>query len=463
MTEQHPDNVVFIVADSLRYDSMAADRREHDGLPYVREHGTHFAQARSSGSWTLPATASMFTGLLPHEHGATSQTRMIGESIPTLAERMQDLGYATVQITANPVTTHIFGLDRGFDEVERVWKRAPERHRKLDTALAVMAKSRVRRKLFTQTEDFVMGRMSDDIEAARAWMQSNAQRQFDDARKTIQKYNRRGKPVFMFVNLMETHFPYHIGDTFELSTESIIENLRETWSLFHYVNQTRLMSKKEYISSDMLQTLRERQQKAWSRLAPKIDRFVREMHEDTDNLVLFCSDHGDNFGDQGWQYHFSNVTDGGNRTPIDILEPNQSRGDVVDEHVSLRDLYGTILEKSGADPLDGEELIDLVDEPERSETVLESYWYNRDGKTLDQYRFNQFAFLVDETKYVRRNDNWLSSEIANGTPETTFQPLGDSVDPIEEVDMSTDKRDYLRERFETYDAFSKNVLKLSDL
>ena len=460
MPQEQPENVVFIIADSLRYDSLVADERPHHGLDYTASHSTEFKQVRSSGSWTLPATASMFSGLLPHEHGATSQTRMIEQSLPTLAERMQSLGYKTIQITANPVTTHIFGLDRGFDHIDRVWTKAPQRHTAMDTALALMAKARMRRKLFTDTEDFVMGRMSDDIEAARAWMQSNADRQFRDTRETIEEYNRQGHPVFVFVNVMETHFPYHIDDTFRTSRDEIIEKARELYSLFHYVNQTRLMSDREFIAPDMLETLRQRQQKAWSRLAPKVDRFVEQMHRDTKNMVIFGSDHGDNFGDQGWQYHFSNVTDAGNRVPLYVLEPEQDEHRVVDQKVSLRDLFGTILNKSGEDEAD---LIDLVDAPERSEPVLESYWYNRDGKTLDKYRFNQFAFLNDEKKYVRRNDEWLESTIANGTPESNFKPLPSGTNPIEEIELEENRREYLRDQFRKYDGFSRNVLEFSGL
>ena len=459
MTEQ-PENVVFVVADSLRYDSVVADDRPHHGIPYTAEHGTSFTQARSSGSWTLPATASFFTGLLPHEHGATSQTRMIGESLPTLAERMQQQGYKTIQVTANPVTTHIFGLDRGFDRVDRIWKLSERRHSAIQSALAFMSKARLRKKLVADTEDFVMGRMSDDLQALRSWMQSNAAEQFDRTRQTIEEYNAQGHPVFIFVNLMETHFPYHIDQTFETSQEELVDQLRELWALFHYVNQTRLISKKDYVAPDMLEVLRRRQQTAWSRLAPQLDEFVREMHEDTGNLVMFISDHGDNFGEQGWQYHFSNVTDAGNRVPLYILEPGQEDGREIDERVSLRDLYGTILKRSGDQ---GDDLIDILDEPERSESVLESYWYNRDGKTLDKYRFNQFAFVNDDEKFVRRNNEWLCSQIANGAPETTFKPLPTDTNPIEELDLPSERKSYLRDRFHEYEAFSKNVLEFSSL
>jgi arylsulfatase A-like enzyme len=304
-----------------------------------------------------------------------------------------------------------------------------------------------------------MGRMSDDIEAARAWMQSNAELQFDQTREFIEECNESGEPVFIFVNLMETHFPYHIEDTFRTSREEWIEKMREMYSLFHYVNQTRLIEEEEYVAPDMLDVLRNRQQQAWKRLAPKVDTFVREMHEDRNNLVLFLSDHGDNFGEQGWQYHFSNVTDAGNRVPIWLLEPNQDEGREIDEPVSLRDIYGTLLAKSGLG--EPEHSVDLTVNPEESQTMLESYWYNRDGKTLKKYRFNQFAFLDGEDKYIRRNDEWLTSEISNGTPETEYRPLPPKTDPIEEIGMAEERRSYIRERFAKYDAFSRNVLEVS--
>jgi len=95
--------------------------------------------------------------------------------------------------------------------------------------------------------------------------------------------------------------------------------------------------------------------------------------------------------------------------------------------------------------------------------MLESYWYNRDGKTLNKYRFNQFAFLDDDTKYIRRNDKWLSSRIANGHPETTFQTLPDDVDPIEEIDVPSERRKALRHQYDHYETFSRNVLEMNSL
>ena len=82
-----PDHIILMVADSLRYDSV---HNQENLLPYITNNGTTFTEARSAGCWTLPATSSLFTGKMPHEHGATAQTRAIRKDIPTLAEKMKE-------------------------------------------------------------------------------------------------------------------------------------------------------------------------------------------------------------------------------------------------------------------------------------------------------------------------------------------------------------------------------------
>ena len=103
----------------------------------------------------------MFTGLLPHEHGADTQTRGLDPGIPTLAQRLRDQGYRTHKVTANVATTEIFGLDNGFDEVVRIWKDVPPKHRKLHEAMLIVGKPRLRRQVLST--DWIRGSLSDDI------------------------------------------------------------------------------------------------------------------------------------------------------------------------------------------------------------------------------------------------------------------------------------------------------------
>lgn len=142
---ERPRHVVVLVPDSLRWDSVHGQ----DGarLPYVTGHGIDFREARAPGCWTLPATASLFTGLYPHEHGADTQSRGLRADVPTLAEKMRVAGYGTYQVTANVATTHIFGLHRGFDEIREIWKIVPPRHRRLHKLAVMFGKPRLRRRI----------------------------------------------------------------------------------------------------------------------------------------------------------------------------------------------------------------------------------------------------------------------------------------------------------------------------
>lgn len=449
---QKPRNVVVLVADSLRWDSV--HQRGDHRLPYLAGHATAFHQARSGGCWTLPATASIFTGLSPHEHGADSQTRAIRRQVPTLAERMKALGYSTHMVTANVATTEIFGLDRGFDTLDRIWKLVPAQHKRIHEILVLAGKPRLRKRVFSK--DFVMGKLSEDLDASKVWLQSTYGDVFDRARFLLDENEKKGQPGFFFLNLMESHFPYHTGDTFETSADGIIAKIREVVSLFHLVNQTWLTTGERHIQQDMLALLRRRQRLAWERLAPAIDAFARELREKYDATVVFCADHGDNFGEQDWLYHFSNVTDAGNRVPLYVLPHDHDAPGIVETPVSARDLFGTVLRAAGdRDP----ELISLMGDADRSTPVLESYWYNNNGKTLPKYRFNQWAFVDGDKRYVHRQDEWFVAPITRADePEPTFVPVGRGVDPLQEGLADGERAATLRRSFFEFSEFSARIL-----
>lgn len=450
-----PKNIVLVVADSLRWDSVHAggDHR----LPYTAPRAIRFDQARSGGCWTLPATASMFTGLMPHEHGATGQTRDIDPYAPRLPERLRTLGYRTHMVTANVVTTDIFGLSRGFETVDRIWHMVPPRHKSLFGLLALLGKPRLRRKLISK--DLLLGRLSEDLQAAEVWLQSTMQAIFDRARAILRDNERHGARTFLFLNLMESHFPYHIGDHFRTSAAGVWNKARELYSLYHLVNQTRLLGKREYIGPDMLALLRRRQRRAWERMAPGLDAFIQEMREQHHSLVVFASDHGDNFGEQGWQYHFSNVNDAGNRVPLFWLSPNGETPRVEHRPVSARDIFGSVLRAAG--DCDAA-LVSLPHEPWRSMPVMQSYWYNNRGRTHARFRYNQFAFVAGEQRYLYRSDRWYSAPITRqDEPEPAFQPLDKGAEPLHEGVEAAERLACLRRAFADFRTFSDRVMRNS--
>ncbi len=67
-------NVVVVLIDTLRPDHLPAYGYQHATTPYLAElaaRGVVFENAYSASTWTAPATASLFTGLYPNQHGIT--------------------------------------------------------------------------------------------------------------------------------------------------------------------------------------------------------------------------------------------------------------------------------------------------------------------------------------------------------------------------------------------------------
>lgn len=451
-----PKNIIFLVCDSLRYDSMYNSKFS---MPYCEENGTQFHSARSSACWTLPATTSLFTGKLPHEHGANAQSRDFYPSLPTIAEQMQAAGYYTMQATANVVTTHIFGLDRGFDEVFRVWKEVDPKFRKLLRFLVICGKPRIR-KMVVSSKDFMNQRMSEDLEMATTWTQNTYADIFDHVKKRIAENEKIGKPTFCFINLMEAHFPYHTADTFSLSPNGIRDKFREARGLFDTLNVKFMKTGKPMMLPHIEKLIRERQNIAWQILQKPLDNFMKEMHSDTGNLCVLTADHGDNFGEMDWHYHFNNVTDAGNRVPLIWLDNDEKKAEQKHHAVSSRFLYNDLLRKVKPEAAGHQS---IFSQNAKNIPLIQSYWYNSNGQTLDRYRYNQMAFVAGDKRYVLRDDvekkaSWLSAPVQKpGEKEPSFESMNSNTNPIEELLEDKEQKEYLKKTFNDFLTFSNKI------
>lgn len=445
-----PQNIILIVADSLRYDSI--NNGIETGLPYTEKHSTKFTEARSAGCWTLPATASLFTGLLPHEHGATSQSRKLVKEASTLAEKLKADGYKTYQVTANVATTEIFGLDRGFDEVHKIWNLVKPQFKKVLRLAVLAGKPRVRKMLLSK--DKIVNDLSQDLTVGNCWVQNTFEDSFEVARSIIQKNENKNEKSFVFINMMESHFPYHIGPTFKLSQKGIRNKTKEVKGLYHMLNQSFLKKDKDYIRPEVAEIIKKRQLESWKILQTKLDNYIQELHQDKNNLVVFCSDHGDNFGDQEWYYHFSNVTDAGNKVPLYWLDNDSKNARIISTPVSARFIQNSILKKCGLPYGQGT----LFEESQINLPILQSYWYNNNGKTMDKFIYNQFCFIQDKIRFVYKKNTWHSARITENGIEPKFQPMPYGTNPINEMVKDTERKAMLLKNLDEFNHFQKQRL-----
>jgi arylsulfatase A-like enzyme len=105
--------------DTLRADSLAALGGAPDVMPAMNalvERSVLFSDVHANASWTRASCASIFTGLLPEEHGAARFHERLSEHWLTLPEKLRAAGYQTAAFVANWVQVgRETGFAQGFD------------------------------------------------------------------------------------------------------------------------------------------------------------------------------------------------------------------------------------------------------------------------------------------------------------------------------------------------------------
>ncbi len=190
-----PPDLVLLLCDTARADAFSPWGAPHPSptLERLCREGLGWAAATSPAPWTVPSHASMFSGLLPTEHGINGDCIEWTDRRPSspaaavrgfrgwwLPEALRERGYRTWGASCNSWISTWGGFDRGFEEFLdlRPWakpKRTAARYRYLA------------RK--------ALGRMDrGGGEAVR------------QLRWRLQQAGP--EPQFLFVNLMETHSPF---------------------------------------------------------------------------------------------------------------------------------------------------------------------------------------------------------------------------------------------------------------
>src|SRR5262249_8688751 len=135
----HP-HVVLLVLDTTRPDHLGCygyQRPTSPNLDDLAHQSILFERAFASAPWTLPSHASLFTGLMPSEHGCHFEHRYLAASQETLAERLVARGYETGAFTCNVNVSHFFNLNQGFSTFVEVWREREANIGKTDTQIAI--------------------------------------------------------------------------------------------------------------------------------------------------------------------------------------------------------------------------------------------------------------------------------------------------------------------------------------
>jgi arylsulfatase A-like enzyme len=196
-----PPSVLLVTIDTLRADRVGAYGDEAARTPRLdrlAQEGVLFEQAFTPVPLTLPAHATLLTGLLPPRHGVRGNGSFaLGREPLTLAEAMKRRGLATAAFVGAFPVARRFGLGRGFDVYDDAFERAPGLH-----------------------FDFAERRADRVVEAASAWL------------------TRTPGPAFLWVHLYDPHAPYDPPEGYRGSdpyrgeiafADAMLDRLLGTW------------------------------------------------------------------------------------------------------------------------------------------------------------------------------------------------------------------------------------------
>ena len=120
-----PDNkpsgphIILIDLDTLRRDRMGCYGYHRDTTPWIdswaEQRCVVYDDCIATSSWTLPSTATMFTGLTVDEHSIDRRSRALSARERPLPLRLRESGYETYGFADGGLVSPGFGFDTGFD------------------------------------------------------------------------------------------------------------------------------------------------------------------------------------------------------------------------------------------------------------------------------------------------------------------------------------------------------------
>jgi arylsulfatase A-like enzyme len=293
--------VVIWLVDTLRADHTSPygyDRETTPALDSFAQDAVVFETAIAQASWTKPSVASILTSELPGIHRAVQLRDPLDSGQVTLAEMLQEKGYATGAAIANWVIySEGNNFEQGFgtfvglhDPGGRPSKEVPA---------------------------------SEVVDASLAWLDA-----------------RRGVPVFLYAHTMDPHVPYAPPPPFDQKfgphPEEGHPGVDPRTDFKEPRDRERLIAQYD---GDIAYGDRE------------FGRFIaglrsRGLYDRA--LIIFMADHGEEFLDHGGWLHGRTVFDELIRVPLVIKFPGKRwAGRRIGQQVQTVDVLPTILANEG--------------------------------------------------------------------------------------------------------------------
>lgn len=301
-------NFLVLVMDTVRADHLSVygyGRKTTPELEEFAQRGVVFENAWSNSSWTVPAHASLLTGLQPYQHGA-GRTAGLSDKFLVLPEFLHTQGYRTGAFMANDLwLSPEYGFSRGFERfrVYTPWNVAARTFYGSRLYLFLTEKLNYRDTRVRRLAPMINQELLSWIEEKPA-----------DA------------PFFALVNYFDVHDPYRPPPPFDTKFQGPLpagapEEVRKRADIVNLYDG--LVG---YLDLEIGRMLRELERK--------------QILQNT--VVMIVADHGESLGSHGLLQHGDSLYRELSRVPLVVFGPGVTPGIRPQGAVSLRRIPATI-------------------------------------------------------------------------------------------------------------------------
>lgn len=324
-------NIVLISLDTVRADHLSAygySRPTSPNINRLADQGVLFESAISPSAWTLASHASMFTGLLPHQHGANWSVPLDAR-YRTLAELLTSYGYDTGGFTSNIFYGQDgWGMGQGFSTFDD--DSASRRH----NFAATLTGRALAQPLYQHLVhyDFLDRRNARELNAdVFRWLAG-----------------RSSRPYFLFINYFDAHDPYHTGTAHDARFGRIRKRL------IKQVNSIDGVQVPEPLSAEDQASLIAGYDNCLAFLDEQVGNLVESLRRSgswSNTIVIITSDHGEGFGEHDRYGHGWNVYREAVHVPLVFLGAGIPAGLRISHLARTRELFPTVLDLAVGDKL----------------------------------------------------------------------------------------------------------------
>jgi arylsulfatase A-like enzyme len=325
--------VVLVSVDTLRADHLGCygyARETSPAIDALAEDSALFLNTYVSSPWTLPSHVSLLTSLHGVHHQVYHEDDKMAPDQITLADILRAKGFMTSAFTDGGFISRVYGFSKGFDS-------------------------------YQEREGGVLSQDSAERiwQEASGWLDSN-----------------REKDFFLFIHTYQPHDPYVCPDPYKtmfLEKNPVWRSLNLMGRLGGYAGIYSELAEKERQNIIGLYDGEIRYTDE-ALVRPLIGK-LKELGLYDSALIVFCSDHGEEFFDHRSWAHGHHLYDEALKVPLIIKFPNaRFKGQRFGSIVRLLDTMPTILEEFGISSadlaIDGKSLFPILRGKERRDRAF---------------------------------------------------------------------------------------------